>query len=141
MVERLLIAAGLLVAGGLAWFVVDWFQRRRMTRSFRQDSTAGTNQQHLQGYARILYFRSDACTSCETQSRLLQQLDDCIQQLIEKVDVDRDRERARTYNVLTLPTTLVVDAGGEVRHINYGVVSPRKLRHQVAQVRNSNGSA
>jgi hypothetical protein len=51
---------------------------------------------------------------------------------IEKVDVDRDKDRAAAYNVMTLPTTVVMDESGEVKNINYGVVPPSRLKGQLS---------
>jgi hypothetical protein len=133
MLERLLIAIALIIVGGVVYLAITWFQRRRATLTVRQERREGIGEQHAGRRARLLYFRSDTCPSCAAQSRLLQQLDDGVKPLIEKIDVDREQARARAYNVFTLPTTLVVDARGEVKHINYGVTSPRKLERQVAQ--------
>ncbi len=90
---------------------------------------------------RVIYFRSDSCVSCETQARLWTQLDERVRTLIEPVDVEAEPDRAKAYNILTLPTSLVVDPSGRVVHINYGVVPPAKLLHQLESALHSSGSA
>ena len=88
------------------------------------------------GKPAILYFRSDACVPCSTQGRFLQQLQaefgDRI--VVEKVDADMEQARAERYGVFTLPTTLIVDPQGTVRHANYGLTDTRKLASQLRAV-------
>jgi thioredoxin 1 len=85
------------------------------------------------GKPAILYFRSDACAPCTTQGRFLQQLQtefgDRI--VVEKVDADVEPAKAERYGVFTLPTTLIVDPQGMVRHANYGLTDTRKLASQL----------
>ena len=129
MIERLWITLGLIALVSLSLFLLDVYQRRRATAAARADEGKADAPSQR---PRVLYFRSDACTSCVTQSRLFETLDDSILRLVQKVDVDRERDLADAYNVLTLPTILVIDAEGQVRHINYGVVAPRRLQTQLA---------
>ena len=53
---------------------------------------------------------------------------------IQKINADVDQETASRYGIFTVPTTLVVDRKGIVRHINYGLTDVRKLTHQLATV-------
>jgi hypothetical protein len=135
MTERVFIALGLFGLGALAFLIFNWYQRRRAREASRRDlAGSGTGSgvsQQSDGVPRILYFRSDHCVSCETQARLWEDLEPSVWQLIERIDVDREEERARAYNVMTLPTTVVMDAEGDVKHINYGVVPPKKLYAQL----------
>jgi hypothetical protein len=138
MRERLLIAVGLLVVSGVVAWVVAWAQRRRATVAAAQDGPwsvgAAVASEGGEGEGvRVLYFRSDQCVSCATQSRLWEQLDETTRQRIETVDVDAEPERAAAYGVLTLPTSLIIDGMGDVVRINYGVVPPRKLTRQLEE--------
>ena len=128
MFDRLLITLGLIGLLALGYAVFSWIQRRQATAAGRRESTASDGP----GRARVLYFRSDECVSCATQARLFGELDQGTLSLIEKVDVDREKDRAAAYNVMTLPTTVVMDQTGEVKHINYGVVPPRRLKRQLS---------
>jgi len=123
MLERLLITLGVFAVAAAAYWIFTRTQRRRAS-GVESGATAGP---------RVLYFRSDHCTSCETQAQLFARLDAETRDLIEPVDVDAEPDRAEAYGILTLPTTLVVDPSGEVRQINYGVIKPEKLRKQLAQ--------
>ncbi len=131
MIARLWITLGLIALAALFLFLLNLYQRRRATAAAQADTgEADVRSQR----PRVLYFRSDTCISCETQSRLFEKLDVSILELVQKVDVDRERDLAETYNVLTLPTILVIDAEGQVRHINYGLVAPQRLQTQLANL-------
>ncbi len=131
MITRLWITFGLVVLAALLFFLLDLFQRRRATVAAWADGGVADARNPR---PRVLYFRSDSCTSCATQSRLFEKLEDSIRELVQKVDVDREPDLADAYSVLTLPTILVIDAEGRVRHINYGVVAPRRLQTQLADL-------
>lgn len=133
MLDRLLITLGIIVVLMLAYAFFSWLQRRRATLARRSEATSdGASSGATDGAPRVLYFRSDTCTSCATQTRLFGELDRGTLSLIEKVDVDREKDRAAAYNVMTLPTTVVMDETGEVKHINYGVIPPRRLKSQLS---------
>ena len=51
--------------------------------------------------------------------------------MVEKVDADKDQAAAERYGVFTLPTTLIVDRTGRVRHANYGLTDARRLASQL----------
>jgi thiol-disulfide isomerase/thioredoxin len=61
-----------------------------------------------------LYFRSDYCAPWVTQARFLQELQAEFggRVAIEKIDVEIESQKARSYGVFTLPTTLIVDRTG-----------------------------
>jgi hypothetical protein len=77
----------------------------------------------------ILYFSGEACSVCRThQEPALRALDGV---RIEKIDALAEADLARRYHVYTLPTTVVVDADGRPRHVNYGYASAEQLRGQI----------
>ncbi len=123
MFERLLIIFVLMALGWGAYAVFKAVHMRRLGRV-----TAVPNQPTL------LYFRSDNCAPCVTQSRYLEQ----VQQrwngrlAIQKIDTDTEPEKARQYGVFTLPTTILVDAVGQIRQVNYGLTNVQKLYQQLS---------
>jgi hypothetical protein len=81
----------------------------------------------------ILYFTGDNCTVCRThQEPALAKLDGV---RIDKVDAIADRELADRFHVYTLPTTVVMSAGGHALHVNYGYASANKLDRQLSEAR------
>lgn len=123
MVERFLLTLfiGMLVV--IAYLILSRWQRRRAT--VVNQTMAAPSQ------ARLLYFRSKTCGACIAQGHYLAQLDDLHQTLIESIDVEQQPELARQYNIMTLPTTILIDDSGSARHINPGLADPFKLTRQL----------
>ena len=125
MSERLILAF-LFVALGVVAFRIytGWHMRRASRHTPALDRPA------------VLYFHSDRCAPCATQSRFLDQLQGQFgdRLAVEKIDADAELEKTHHYGVVTLPTTLVVDRDGVVRHANYGLADARKLARQLESV-------
>ena len=82
----------------------------------------------------ILYFTGASCTICHTaQKPALRTLADGLTQSIDirEIDVAVEPALAREYRVMSLPTTIVLDAGGQVTDINVGFATGEKLRRQL----------
>src|SRR5690606_15354556 len=92
------------------------------------------------GEAKLLYFYSAHCAGCALQARYLAQLDERFQALVQSIDAEQMLETARAYNVLTVPTTILVDADGAVQHIHYGVTPTSKLTGQLESLLAQPGS-
>jgi len=90
----------------------------------------------------LLIFGSDSCAPCITQEIYIDKLETDLQDIIsvEKIDVDINRELADELGIFTLPTTVLVDKSGKVRHINYGLTTASKLEGQLEKLDDSNGS-
>ena len=124
MFERVLLTA-LLIALGFGAYAIG--QRWHLRRASRQTGSGRP------GRPAVLYFRSDHCAPCATQWRFLEQVQAQFgaTETIEKIDADLEPEKTERFGVFTLPTTLLVDAQGVVKHANYGVADARKLGAQV----------
>ena len=122
MTERLVISLILVIIGFAAYHLFVQSHKSRVASAA--------------GQPRLLYFRSDRCAPCTAQSRYLEQLPVHVQQqvTIQKIDADQEREVAARYHVFTLPTTLLLDRTGSVRHINYGLTDVGKLTRQLENV-------
>lgn len=123
--ERLLISLALMAAAALLVLALGWHSRRAAARSARANA---------RGQARLLYFRGPGCPACAAQSRILAQLEPRFQALLTTIDVEQEPALARAYNVLSLPTTIVIGADGAVRRINYGLAPLSKLAEQLRGV-------
>ncbi len=71
------------------------------------------------------------CATCTTQVRIFEQLAVPLQSLIEPIDVEQEEAVVKHYNILTLPTTILIDRHGLVQHINYGLANLGKLSQQL----------
>ncbi|MCS6963245.1 co-chaperone YbbN [Thermoflexus sp.] len=127
MIERLLLAVGILLALWIGWCLIACAQRR-LARPRATD---------VEGPLTLLYFHTPTCGPC----RLIQTpiLEAMAAEWKEKVnvrpvDVTADPEAAARYRVWTVPTTMWVDASGIVRAVNNGVVSAEDLRRQWRQL-------
>lgn len=126
MIERIALAT-LLVALGVVGYRLFVFWRLRR---------AGRADDGERGRPAVLYFRSDHCAPCVAQKRFLEQVQAAYGErlAIESIDADVQLDQAQRYGIFTLPTTLIVDAGGVVRHANYGLADDRKLAMQLEAV-------
>jgi thioredoxin-like negative regulator of GroEL len=82
----------------------------------------------------ILYFTGETCTICHTAQRpalrtLAAGIDPGID--IREIDIAVEPELTRRYRVMSLPTTIVLDAAGQVTDINVGFASGEVLRRQL----------
>jgi len=84
----------------------------------------------------ILFFTGENCTICHTAQKpaldgLSAALDHDVR--IREIDVAVRPDLARTYRVMSLPTTIVLSRSGEILAINAGFASGEKLRSQLAR--------
>ena len=125
LLERLLIIGILTVMGTGAFLVFKQWQLNRIN----QGTTAFAG-----GKPVLLYFRSDSCGTCPTQSRYLDKLmaGENGRYTIQSINVDTEPDKAKQYGVMTLPTTMILDTSGQVKEINYGLTPSHKLEKQLS---------
>jgi thioredoxin-like negative regulator of GroEL len=123
MVERLLLTLLLMGAAVAAYELLRRVHQRRLNRLPAAEVDGPI----------LLYFRSDSCAACPTQARYLEQLGQVWHGrfTLRKIDADVERETAVRYGILTLPTTILLDAQGIVQAINYGLTNTAKLAGQL----------
>ncbi len=127
MFERLIITM-VIVLAGIAIYML--FKHWHLHKIGQLDTA-------VSGIPTILYFQSESCAACPTQSRFLEQIEGLWngRLTIEKIDADREPEKAGQFSVFTLPTTILVDETGSVRQINYGLTNTQKLNNQINQLK------
>jgi thioredoxin-like negative regulator of GroEL len=84
----------------------------------------------------ILFFTGENCTICHTAQKpaldaVTATLDHDVR--IREVDIAVQPDLARTYRVMSLPTTIVLNPAGEILAINVGFASAEKLRGQLVR--------
>ncbi|HKB47498.1 MAG TPA: thioredoxin family protein [Ktedonobacterales bacterium] len=137
------IVALLVLATYLGILAVRYRIRRRGQRvlltqasGILEPSTAGD----LSGgaaWVQILAFSSDDCAQCHRmQTPVLRRVVAERAGAVRVVDVDAPTspELTARYQVLTLPTTVVLDGTGRARAINYGFANSQRLLQQVDEV-------
>lgn len=125
MLERVLIAIGLVLAGVIAYRLVLGAQQRTVAQQARAGGQADR--------AALLVFTSPTCAPCKLQqlpivNRLMTDWSDRIE--VRVIDVTEQPEVAQQYGVWSLPTSIVLKADRAVVAINQGVAHEHKLREQ-----------
>ncbi len=121
MTERLIFTLLLIAVVTAVYYLLK-------RQHLRQMGPAAAN-----GLPTILYFGSASCAACPAQARYLEQVDGEWhgRVSIHKIDAELEPEKASHYHVFTLPTTILVDAVGQVREVNYGLTNAVKLTRQL----------
>ena len=88
----------------------------------------------------LLYFTTPACAPCKTVQRpAIEKLKASLGDGLEVVEIDAaaEPEIASQWGVLSVPTTFIIDAKGQPRHINHGVATADKLLKQIQELERS----
>lgn len=131
MLERLLIAGAILalvalaIAAGRRWYA---WRNAQIEAHLRADTPHGG------AGPRIVYFTTQTCVVCKAQQEpaiaaVLERIGNAVQ--IERHDAVEDRALADRYGVLSVPTTAVYDASGELVTVNRGFAPAAVLLAQL----------
>ena len=143
----ILLRLGILVALALVIGLLVWIGRR-FVEARRQRALAASASDlvvHAMGDAssddaarvRILAFSSADCRQCkQLQEPALQRVLEARSDMVTVVTVDAPSspELTEHYQVLTLPTTVVLDASGKAHAVNYGFTNSTRLLEQIDDV-------
>lgn len=86
---------------------------------------------------RILAFSSADCHQChQLQTPALQRVQEIWGDSVAVVEIDAPSspELTQRYHVLTVPSTVILDATGHAQVVNYGFANTRRLLEQVDEV-------
>ncbi len=132
----------------VAWLIV-WSGRRFVANQRQQALAAPLPDTLIDGKmngvtpvanrapVRILAFSSEDCKQChQLQAPVLQRVVAARADQITVVEIDAPNEPDLTqrYHVLTVPTTVVLDATGRAHAVNYGFANTQKLLAQVDEL-------
>jgi thioredoxin-like negative regulator of GroEL len=122
-----LIALALLAGAALALRAAQSRQRAHLVGRVVEAQVGGPT---------ILFFSGATCTVCHTAQRpALDRLAPALDGLVEvrEVDVAAEPALARRFKVMSLPTTVVVDAEGRARAVNAGFAPALVLQRQLVE--------
>lgn len=126
-----LLALGILVlVGATLWL---WLASRQ-SRARRAGAPDLVETYHARGAgALVLAFTTPDCVPCKTVQRpaleaLEQQFPGLV--VVGEVDALASPDLARRFGILTVPSTVVIAASGEVRAINHGTATAERLAEQ-----------
>lgn len=140
----ILVLVGLL-ACGIVWSGRRYVERRRRIALAAQPAFAAAYDREAGQIDRrsgstpvhILVFSSADCYQChQYQMPALDRVTEARrnQVSVEEIDAPTSPDLTRRYQVLTLPTTVVLDADGRVQAVNYGLANTQRLLEQVDAV-------
>jgi len=139
-----LVRAGVLVLVSIMLLLGVWSgrrfveaQRRRALAAVPLSSRGDTNADASLSLVRILAFSSDDCRQChEMQIPALQRVLDARGSMVSVAEVDTPNspDLAQRYRILTLPSTVIMDAAGRTHAVNYGFANTQRLLDQVDEV-------
>jgi thioredoxin-like negative regulator of GroEL len=134
---RLGIVTGVCILTLLLLWSTRRFIEQRKQRVLAAPSTLLEATENKQGKPiRILAFSSDDCRQChQLQAPALQRVVEARNDVsIVEVDAPSSPELTERYSVLTVPTTVVLDAAGKAHAVNYGFTNTKRLLEQIDTV-------
>lgn len=125
---RSLLAIGIIVVGlGAYWLVNQRLLARARSNVFSLFKTFPNKPV-------LVYFTTPTCAPCKTVQRPA--IDKIVKLLGEKlhvveIDATQRPDLAKTWGVMSVPTTFLLDSRGEARYVNNGVARVEKLMEQI----------
>ena len=65
----------------------------------------------------VLYFSAKWCTACQSTTPIIESLKSSNKAQVMIVDVDYDVSLTEQYNVKSVPTTIILENGNEIKRI------------------------
>jgi thiol-disulfide isomerase/thioredoxin len=121
-------AVSIIVLGLLAY----WFINQRLLTRARNNVFRLFNK--LPNKPVLVYFTTPDCAPCKTVQRpAIDRVSDLLGEKLEIVEIDATErpDLAKTWGVLSVPTTFVLDEHGEARYVNNGIARAEKLLEQI----------
>ncbi len=121
-------ALGIIVLGLGAYWLVNQFLLSRANNHV----TSLLNP--LPNKPVIVYFTTPDCAPCKTVQRpALEKLIGILGEKLHVVEIDATErpDLAKTWGVMSVPTTFLLNARGEARYVNNGVTRVEKLMEQI----------
>ncbi len=122
-----------IIAAGLAAYAL---LNRAILYRAQKNNPANAQESLLpnSGVPVILYFTTPECAPCKTIQRpALQRLQERLGSGLQVVEVNAAErpDLASRWGVLSVPTTFIIDAQGQLRHVNHGATRAEKLMKQL----------
>jgi thioredoxin-like negative regulator of GroEL len=134
MLERLLLLLVLAILGTVAVVGARAWTARR-TRRLYGTPLLGALGQQPDGRRTLVTFSTPSCAACHTaQAPAVRTVEDLLgagELRVVKVDAASQPETARAFGVLTVPSTVVLDADGKVAAVNHGFAPSQRLVQQL----------
>ncbi len=122
------LAIGIIALGGLTYWLIN---QRLLTRARNNVFTLFNK---LPNKPVLVYFTTPDCAPCKTVQRpAIERVSSLLGERLDVVEIDayEQPDLARSWGVLSVPTTFVIDERGEARYVNNGVARAEKLLEQI----------
>ena len=109
-----------------------WLLNQRLLSRAKSNLTSLLNP--LPNKPVIVYFTTPDCAPCKTVQRpALDKLMTLLGEKLHVVEIDATEcpDLAKTWGVMSVPTTFLLNAKGEARYVNNGVARAEKLMEQI----------
>jgi len=125
---RFAYALGIILLGLVAY----WLLTQRLLSRAKNNLTSLLSP--LPNKPVIIYFTTPDCVPCKTVQRpALNKLITLLGEKLHVVEIDATErpDLAKTWGVMSVPTTFLLNAKGEARYVNNGVARAEKLMEQI----------
>ena len=122
------LAISIIALGAFAYWLIN---QRLLIRARSQVFTLFSK---LPDKPVLVYFTTPDCSPCRTVQRpAIHQVANLLGEDLEVIEINAYErpDLAKTWGVLSVPTTFVLDARGEARYVNNGVARAEKLLAQI----------
>lgn len=134
VIYRFLLAVGIICIG----LLIYWGAKQIVLA--RTKHSSASLPQPLRGVPIILYFTTPDCAPCKTIQRpAIQKVKQTLQNGLDVIEIDASQKvkLAKEWNVMSVPTTYIIDTNGTTKFVNHGAVRAEKLLEQIKQVNGS----
>jgi thioredoxin 1 len=125
---RFALAVGIIGLGAFAY----WLVNQRLLIRARSNISALFSK--LPEKPVLVYFTTPDCVPCKTVQRpAIQKVARALGEELEVIEINayEQPDLAKTWGVMSVPTTFVLDARGQARYVNNGVARAEKLLEQI----------
>jgi thiol-disulfide isomerase/thioredoxin len=125
---RFALAVSIIVLGVFVYWIIN---QRLLVRA---NNNLFTLFKKLPNKPVIVYFTTPDCAPCKTVQRpAIDRVSNLLGEKVEVVEIDATvhPDLAKTWGVMSVPTTFVIDPRGEARYVNNGVARAEKLLEQI----------
>ena len=125
---RSVLAIAIIITGAFAYWLIN---QRLLVRARNNVSTLFNT---LPDKPVIVYFTTPDCVPCKTVQRpAIHQVSMELGESLEVIEIDATArpDLAKTWGVMSVPTTFLLDARGQARYVNNGVTRAERLMEQL----------
>jgi thioredoxin 1 len=131
IVERLIVVCAAAAVAALAFFAWRCYQALCLQKLAQTDAPSDLVRLVGRSMPALLYFTTDDCAQCRfRQSPILQQFARGGGPPVVTVDAIAEAGVARHFGVMTVPTTVLLDAALRPVAINHGLATLERLQQQ-----------